>query len=293
MQLIDPASLPRGASSQAHLFVEHLTNIDFSVIHDDGMLTGQSWAVDLVLTGRLNEQGMLLDFGDVKKAIKADIESLWDHKLVVPAQMPGLSLTLEGGDSLLTWSTSSGQTYRHLGPELSLFVIQGATVNKQSLEQQLQQYLAQKWHSDQIQKVQITLRTETSEANIFFQYSHGLRLHKGACQRIAHGHRSKVRVFTEKGFDESLSCALAKQIHNGYFVDRNTIIETTQTRITLGYTAPEGYYQLTIPRHQAIIMDTETTVENIAQHLLHTSENTMITAVQVYEGWQKGAFASR
>ena len=45
------------------LFVNKLTNIDFSYLDPKEGLVGESWLLDIQLAGSLNEEGMVLDFG--------------------------------------------------------------------------------------------------------------------------------------------------------------------------------------------------------------------------------------
>ena len=54
----------------ATLFVDNLTVLDFSYLHGKRGMVGESWIVDLELTGDLDEQGMVFDFGLIKKAVK-------------------------------------------------------------------------------------------------------------------------------------------------------------------------------------------------------------------------------
>ena len=48
------------------LFVDHLTVLDFSFVHPDRGIVGESLIMDVELYGDLDEQGMVFDFGDVK-----------------------------------------------------------------------------------------------------------------------------------------------------------------------------------------------------------------------------------
>ena len=52
------------------LFVRDLTVIDSSYLCERRGMVGESWLVDIEMSGELNEMSMLLDFGRVKKLIK-------------------------------------------------------------------------------------------------------------------------------------------------------------------------------------------------------------------------------
>lgn len=57
------------------LFVRDLTVIDASYLCLQRGMVGESWLVDIELTGSLSEMSMLLDFARVKKNLKAIIDA--------------------------------------------------------------------------------------------------------------------------------------------------------------------------------------------------------------------------
>ena len=76
----------------ATLFVEQLANLDFALLDPERGLVGETYLMDLELSGELDAQGMVLDFGRVKREVRAAAEALVDHKLLVPAAHPALHI---------------------------------------------------------------------------------------------------------------------------------------------------------------------------------------------------------
>ena len=75
-----------------HLFVEQLTNVDFSYLDAKRGVVGETWWASAILEGALDDQGMVCDFGIVKKTLRQWLDTELDHRLLVPAEAPGLEL---------------------------------------------------------------------------------------------------------------------------------------------------------------------------------------------------------
>src|SRR5690625_7462263 len=66
------------------LFVDHLTNVDFSFLDERRGLLGETWLANVQLKGDLDDQGMVCDFGIVKKRLRQWLDEELDHRLLVP-----------------------------------------------------------------------------------------------------------------------------------------------------------------------------------------------------------------
>ena len=95
----------------ATLFVENLTVVDFSYLHAKRGMVGESWIVDLELSGDLDAQGMVFDFGHIKKALKQAVDERVDHRLLLPGESDLLGLhrvmTATSAWSGATWPARS------------------------------------------------------------------------------------------------------------------------------------------------------------------------------------------
>jgi 6-pyruvoyl-tetrahydropterin synthase len=277
----------------AHLFVERLTNIDFSYLDPDRGLLGESWLMDLELKGALDEQGMVLDFGIVKPLVKQFIDAHLDHCLVVPAKYQGTKTEMINEQLVLDFTLSNGMTISHVSIPAAVALIDTAEINTHSIKQYLEQSLKSVL-PDNIEQITVNLYLEP-QAGRHYQYSHGLRKHEGNCQRIAHGHRSKLEVTVEGQASihwQDYWCDKWRDIYIG--TDRHLLNET-EHYYRFAYTAPQGDFELSLPKSQCYLIDTESTVENIAKHLATETaklEPGKQVTVKAFEGVAKGAIAS-
>ncbi|WP_287963237.1 6-carboxytetrahydropterin synthase, partial [Alcanivorax sp.] len=177
----------------ATLFVENLTVADFSYLHSKRGMVGESWLVDLELSGELDDQGMVFDFGHIKKQIKQLIDDNVDHRLLVPVDSDQVTITERDKDISLEWIYRGG-TIRMIAPNQSLLLMAGPEVTKASLTLYLMD-LIQTVVPKNVEEVRVVLREEDTGTAPFYHYSHGLKKHDGNCQRIAHGHRSNIHIF--------------------------------------------------------------------------------------------------
>ena len=177
----------------ATLFVENLTVADFSYLHPKRGMVGESWLVDLELSGDLDDQGMVFDFGHIKKRIKQIIDDSVDHRLLVPVDNDQATIAERDNDTSLEWVYRGG-TIRMVAPSQSLLLMPGPEVSKASLTLYLMD-LIQTVVPANVAEVRVVLREEDTGTAPFYHYSHGLKKHDGNCQRIAHGHRSNIHIF--------------------------------------------------------------------------------------------------
>jgi 6-pyruvoyl-tetrahydropterin synthase len=273
------------------LFVEQLTVIDCAYLDARRGLVGESWIVDIELDGDLDEQSMLLDFGEVKKRLKRALDGSADHTLIVPGRQPGLGLQHGAGRIGLEFPTPDGVIEHHAPPQ-ALTLLDAAQVDSASLSAYLRPILAREVPPN-VAEVRLNLRHERIEGP-YYHYTHGLKKHAGYCQRIAHGHRSRIEVRVDGARDTALEQDWARRWRDIYLGSREDLIGRSNGRLRFAYTAAEGAFELELPEPRCDLLHGDSTVERIAEHLAaHSAAQRPGRAVEVraYEGVMKGALA--
>lgn len=278
------------------LFVNNLTVIDCSYLDDELGLVGESWIVDLVLHGELDTQGMVFDFGLVKKAVKSTIDDQVDHKLLIPARSPRLHTAAKPEGTELQFEYGDRQPLHHCSPDDALCYLPVASVTPEGVAGYVR-WCVQKVVPKNVKAVEVRLRSEKIEG-AWYRYSHGLEKHDGNCQRIAHGHRSAIHIEVDGQRDSLQEAAWAKHWQNIYIGTREHVVSETELAgvvcYRFGYQAQQGWFELTIPKARCALIDTESTVEWIAVHIRDTVQQQLPdkkVKVCAFEGVQKGALA--
>ncbi|MBC7000989.1 6-carboxytetrahydropterin synthase [Photobacterium sp. BZF1] len=289
------------------LFVRDLTVIDASYLCQQRGMVGESWILDVVMSGELNEMSMVLDFSRVKKQIKQIVDEYVDHRLIVPSQSDAIR-TAATKPGYATVDLLRGDKSLHLHcPEQAYCFIEDSEVTIESVTRHIYKVLEGKL-PENVQGLELTLRHEHIPGP-FYHYSHGLKKHDGNCQRIAHGHRSPVELVINGQRDTALEQQWAERwqdIYLGSTEDECVLSElnlsslaanvTEQTHHAFRYTAPQGEFELAIARSDVEMIDTDTTVELLAQYIAEQVSTSVASGstieVIAYEGVGKGAMAS-
>lgn len=287
------------------LFVRDLTVIDSSYLCERRGMVGESWLVDIEMSGELNEMSMLLDFGRVKKLIKSIIDEEVDHKLLVPTECPLIHIETLDGDESTVDLLRPGRSIHLRCPTQGFAFIPAPLVDKESVTRYLLAVLAKRLPGN-IKDLSLTLRHEAIDG-AFYHYSHGLKKHDGNCQRIAHGHRSPIEIHVDGERDGELELNWAERwgdIYLGTEEDKVALTElalSPRANAQLGehhtdfkYVAPQGLFQLAIPSAEVEMIDTDTTVELLACYIAREVKKMVgdkFVKIVAYEGVGKGAIA--
>ncbi len=276
------------------LFVNNLTIIDSSLLDLERGLVGESWRVDVELEGSLNSQGMVLDFADIKKQVKQTIDQYFDHKLLIPAASPGCHITEHDGITVIEFKLSSGNWIRHSSPVTAVTQIAAERVDTDTLTAAIIEKL-EPGLPDNVDNFLVRLHHETT-SDPSFHYSHGLKQHAGNCQRIAHGHRSRIEIYQDGERNRKLETEWAELWRDIYIGTRSDITGDFKNEgeeyLRFGYRSDHGEFRLELPRRLCYLIETDSTVENLAQHIADSLKQEHPQSefqVRVYEGVDKGA----
>lgn len=266
------------------LFVEHLTVIDAAYLHPQHGIVGESWIVDVTLHGDLDPQSMVMDFARVKKRLKAAIDDSIDHTLIAPRA--AMEITEQASGLLsLTYHFGAGEFLVHRSPPHAVTLIDVPDITSTVLVRWLENHLMAAVPAN-VMLVEIALRHE-DETPAHYHYAHGLKKHDGNCQRIAHGHRSRLQVWRGDARDDALERSWALDWNYAYLASTEDKIGETGPNSEFRYVSDQGEFFLSYPTARVRLLDSDTTVECIAQHIA----TTLGTTVRAYEGVHKGAIA--
>ena len=287
------------------LFVRDLTVIDVSYLCAARGMVGESWLVDIELTGELNAMSMLLDFARVKKEIKAIIDAEVDHRLLVPSGLAASHVSQAADDSLWVDFLSASHRIHLRAPEQAFCLLPDVEVTPASVTAYLHALIRQRLPLN-IDGLVIRLRPEAIPT-AFYHYSHGLKKHDGNCQRIAHGHRSTIELWVDDERNHQLEQQWARRWADIYLGSIDDLVEPNALELSARahdvltdqhygfcYQAPQGRFQLAIPKACCELIDTDTTVELLADYILRQLQCSMpdrALRVVAYEGVGKGAIA--
>lgn len=274
------------------LFVDRLTTLDFSYLHPDRGLLGESWLLDVTLGGDLDAQGMVLDFADVKRDIKQLVDQAFDHRLLLPMQYPGLVEQTRRGMSHLNFETRDGAFIQHSSPEQAVCRIDAPEVTPEHVAAAIAGRLRPRL-PDNVTSLEIRLRPEAIDG-AFYHYSHGLKHHCGNCQRIAHGHRSRLVIERDGERDRDLEAAWCERWRDIYIASREDLNKQEGDEMWFGYDSAQGRFLLRLPAERCYLVECDTTVENLARHIADTLAREHPGhhfRVRAFEGVDKGAIA--
>ncbi|WP_199608764.1 6-pyruvoyl trahydropterin synthase family protein [Flocculibacter collagenilyticus] len=284
------------------LFVEDLTVIDFSYLCQQRGMLGESWIVDIELEGGLDEQNMVLDFGKVKKQIKNVIDDTVDHKLAIPTQYAGFELINNGQMQQVYFESQKHGMIGLSCPKDAYALIDVPVISKDTIIDYLKTVLEPILPSN-VKKLTLNLREEVING-FHYQYSHGLKKHDGNCQRIAHGHRSKIMIFENSLLSPRLNKYWANRWEDIYLGSEEDLVAESESALDLAkfsntvhcfkYNAMQGEFELVIAKEHCEITDCDTTVECLAQYIandLKQQDPESDYKVRAFEGVGKGAIA--
>jgi 6-pyruvoyl-tetrahydropterin synthase len=291
-----------------NMFVRNLTTLDVAVFCPSKGVHGWSWNVDMDLTGHLDQNGFVFDFSHAKAQAKAILKQTFDHKLLIPMLAPGVHSLSFGNEKQLRMSTTSGELWQYSCPESAVVELAIPEVHPSVIEAQIARRIEQVFPNNLV-KCKIRLSDEnigSQEAQ--FCYTHGLPQHDGDCQRLFHGHRSRVEVWLQQERQAHLEKILCEEFFlssQAHLASESQVIgksehavaNSDKEQIQLAYTSSQGAFYASLPSHRVRIVPHETSIECITRsalaYLLESQPNLKAKdlRVLVFEGIDKGSWA--
>lgn len=280
------------------LFVDNLTNVDFSFLDPQRGLLGETWLANVRLFGELDEQGMVCDFSTVKKVLRHWLDTELDHRLAVPVRSPNIRIEEEGEFLQIHWQFGTGGEFLSTrSPRDAIALVDAETLTQETVAAWCITQLKQQFPMS-VARLELDFTLEAMDGAAYYHYSHGLKKHLGNCQRIAHGHRSRIDIWANGKKSPKLEQRWADEWKDIYIGTREDLTDRPQhagaSYYQFNYEAEQGPFEITLPQRCCYLIDTDSTVEFIAHHIAQKTRQENPEAfirVKAYEGINKGAIA--
>ncbi len=211
-----------------------------------------------------------------------------------PRQSHQLELKEDGDNLSLRWHFGDRSEYIDLNcPRQAIALVDAEELTRESVAEWCIQRLNEERLFPKGTQLNLSFSTEYIES-VFYHYSHGLKKHEGNCQRIAHGHRSKIAIWADEIPSPALEGEWASRFRDVYLGTREDLVAEEGDYFRFAYTAPQGAFEISLPQRCCYLMETDTTVELIAEHIATATKAEYPTSrirVKAFEGMNKGAIA--
>lgn len=293
------------------IFLYDVTKVDCAMFDPSKGVYGQTWRVDLTLSGPLGPTGFVYDFSHLKRLARQVLKSSIDHALIIPINSQ--SVRFRGQNRGECWSmrsragkSSSECDWSYTSPGGSVFPSRTVALNRQALEQEVARSLRHRLPQE-VTNISVVLREEDVDpTEAVVRYTHGIAKHEGMCQRLFHGHRCRIQVFVGDERRPDLEHYLARDVLGTHvhiatpsqFKSGHIECGTrglSNDPVTLAYEGSQGYFEATLPADRVFVVARETSVECIARELARLVKREENTSEKVrvvcYEGIDKGSIA--
>ncbi len=293
------------------IFLNDVTKVDCALFDPTKGVYGQTWCVDVTMTGPLGPNGFVYDFAQLKKMVRSVLKSSLDHALIIPIN--SASVVYRAMDNGECWQMKSRPSkqgdeceWQYTSPTGAVFPSRSVALSRQNLEQEVSRSLRHRL-PQRISHINVSFREEEAEpTEAVLRYTHGIAGHEGMCQRLMHGHRCRLQVYigderrpdlehyiTRDVLGANVHIATPSQFKVGEIAPGTR--GKTKEMITLGYEGSQGAFEAVIPADRIFCVERETSVECIAQEIARLVKREEGTPEKVrvicFEGIDKGSVA--
>lgn len=285
---------------RSSIFLADVTVVDHAYINELGQVIGGSFNPGFIVSGEVDPiEKVVVDFSTIKKDVKNAIdkhtrgvyENGFDHKLWIIEGFSDVKwrindkaeVTIETPAFKGSVPIDAVRVIKQIEGWEPLYTLEYI---EQAFEQHVYNNLVDTYPNIDI-KVQAINTTNAHVISdlqlVFFTYSHGLKESTSyGCQNIFHGHLSYIQYG-----DPDVLYRIASDLNDAVFINKENITYEDDMVISIEYETPRGAFKAkyTKDRNNIIAIDTETTIEYIAEYV---SRRYDITGFLISEGLSKG-----